>query len=267
MQHLSVRANGTMRSSVRKAIEDQQLLLHYQPIVDLHDGRIVAAEALLRVRHPVYGIVPPAQFLPSIALHSDYRLLNLWVLRTAAREIREIQRRSAAYVLLSVNIAPQHIGDRSCVADFVEMVEAEDVDPSEVLLELTENAGLTDVELGIETLLALRKLGFRFAIDDFGTGFATLDSLATLPVDFIKLDRRFVTHFQSGKHSAIVEFVLRLAEQLGVQVVIEGIERRSELAFARDRNARYGQGYFFAPAVGIDDLRAIVKTRGTAPLL
>ncbi len=251
-----------MPSVVRKAIEDRQLFLQYQPIVDLHNGRVVAAEALLRVREPAYGVVPPARFLSSITHQDDHRLLNLWVVRTAAREIRDIWQRVAADMLLAVNIAPQHIADRGCVSDFVDAIGSERIEPSKLLLEITESAALVDAQRGVEAIVALQRLGVRFAIDDFGTGFATLDGFATLPIDVIKLDRRFVEHFRSEKHSAIVDSVLRLAAQLGIPVVIEGIERHSELAFARSRTARYGQGFLFAPAVGIEDLRTIVKTRG-----
>lgn len=239
---------------LKNAIRKDELLLEYQPIVELSTGRIAAAEALVRWRHPTRGVLAPGHFLPALKRAGEHRELDLWVLATATRELRALEARTNTSLRLSVNLSPQHLCDLDSITEFARVIQEECSDPSRLILEVVESAALCDTVLAVQAINRLKKLGVRFAIDDFGTGFATLDYLACLPADFIKIDRAFIGNCGNAKHAVIIEAVLALARRLDIETIMEGIEQPAHLAFSQSCGARYGQGFLLCRPVSAAQL-------------
>ncbi len=240
-------------------IAQDQLVLRYQPIVDLHDDSLFAVEALLRWMHPTHGELLPAAFLGQIRSDRDHRELDLWVLNRAMQEVA-ILPPAFGSVALSINVGAEHLGAPNSIADLVAAIARSDFDPRRLIVELTESSALRDTAAAVSRIDELKRAGVRFAIDDFGTGCATLDYLARLPADFLKIDRSFIAAFREEKRAAIVEAVLMLARRFDIAVVVEGIEREEQLDFARSRRARYAQGFFLGRPLPLAALFARAET-------
>ncbi|MFV0257924.1 MAG: putative bifunctional diguanylate cyclase/phosphodiesterase [Acidimicrobiales bacterium] len=263
LQHHAMR-RLELRTDLDRTMADNQLVLVYQPIVELVTGRAVGVETLLRWPHPVQGFIPPGEFIPVAESTGQIRALGHWILNRAADEMPEVVAaagRPDFYV--SVNVSAQQLAE----ADFVAQVEAAFghlLPTHRLVIELTETSLSTDPDQAIEVLNAVRALGARIALDDFGTGYSSMATLSDFPIDVLKLDRSFVTELHtSGGRRAMVAAVVDLARALDFDVIAEGIENEIERRTLVDLGCRYGQGYLFAKPGSIADLATYRAPVGT----
>ncbi len=252
------------RAELQRALERDELRLHFQPIVNLATGAIEGAEALVRWQHPTRGLLPPAEF---VGLAEETNLivpLGAWVLRTACRHAAgwrdEFPDEPERYV--SVNVAGHQL-QRAEFLDEVERALRESALPASCLmLEVTESALLEDSTTNARRLQALRRLGVRLAIDDFGTGYSALNYLRRFRMDVLKIDRSFIDGVDNpSEQSALVDAILTMARALDLRVVAEGIEEDPQLAHLRGRACALGQGYLFARPLPPAELTALLASQ------
>ncbi len=243
-----------LERDLRRALAREELVLYYQPKVDLGTGRVTVLEALVRWRHPTRGLVPPGDFIPLAEESGLIVPLGRWALRVACRQVVAW---TTAYPgqpgpRLAVNLSAREFRDPDLVASVAATLAATGLAPDRLILEVTETAAMEQVEAAIQTLTALRVLGTRLALDDFGTGHASLAYLQRLPLDTLKLDRAFFA--DTPQNRAIVGAVTTLAHGLGLDVTAEGLETAGQVAWARAAGCERGQGYYFSRPLPADEL-------------
>lgn len=255
----------SLGNDLSRALGDQQLMLHYQPVVDLRTEAIVGFEALLRWNHPTEGSIPPDRFIP---LAEDSGLIvpiGRWVLQEACRTAAEWVRSSTAHagLTMAVNVSARQLASPDLLTHVEEALAAADLDPGHLVLEMTETALIKDVDAAAEALAALRALGVRLAIDDFGTGFSSLSYLRQFPVDILKIDRSFTATITGAPRApALVRGLLALARELGLETIAEGIELPSQRDHLRRERCDLAQGYLFSPAVDVGTATALLGGGG-----
>jgi EAL domain-containing protein (putative c-di-GMP-specific phosphodiesterase class I) len=226
-----------IQEGLRRALAEDELRLHYQPIVDLETRKPIAVEALVRWQHPQEGLLPPGRFLP-VAERSGQLMSAIgdWVLRRACSE-------TAGWpVRVSVNVSARELGEPG-FAQRVAAVAA--ADPDRIALEITETALMEGGDTAIAGLDALAELGLQVYLDDFGTGYSSLTRLARLPLTGIKLDRTFVARAADERDRRIIEAALSIGRAGELAVVAEGVETEEQLELLRAHGCRYAQGYLF----------------------
>jgi diguanylate cyclase (GGDEF)-like protein len=247
-----------LRSELGEALARKEFMLHYQPIVEVTSGRPVGVEALLRWDHPRRGRVEPMQFIP-VAEETELIIpIGRWVLMEACRRAVELDPRPGG-LEIAVNVSAVQLRDAGLVDDVLRALDSSGLDPSRLILELTESAVVTDIDAAAVTLCELRTHGVRIALDDFGAGYASLRHLRAFPVDIVKLDRSFVVSSLEND-STVLSGLIAMAASLGMETVGEGIEEPGQLDMLRSLHCRYAQGYLIArpmPSDRLDDVYAI----------
>ena len=232
---------------VRRALECRQFHLHYQPQVGLAGGRVTAVEALLRWQHPVRGPVPPLEFVP---LAEETRLIvpiGAWVLDEACRQLAAWRGEGLPPVRMSVNLAAPQLSDGELLQQVGRAVGAHHLHPGDLEVEITERVALSDERLTARVLAGLKETGVRVTLDDFGTGYSSALVLAKFPFDTLKVDRSFVERIVQGrKERAVTAAIIRLAHEIGLSVVVEGVETAAQLECMRELGADEIQGFLFA---------------------
>lgn len=247
--HARAVARLQMETELRRAVERQEFLVYYQPLVSLLTGRLSGFEALVRWQHPQQGILAPAKF---IVLAEETGLLNpidQWVLREACRQMQQWQEEIPTIppLLISTNMGNKLFSQPNLIQQISQVLTDTGLDALSLKLEITENVLAENDESTIATLLQIKALGVQLSIDDFGTGYSSLSRLHHFPIDELKIDRSFISKIGAGKGNlAITETILTLAKKLGVSEIAEGIETAEQLAYLRELNCAYGQGYFFS---------------------
>jgi diguanylate cyclase (GGDEF)-like protein/PAS domain S-box-containing protein len=241
---------------LRKAVEDHQWILYYQPIIDLETGVTESVEALLRWREPAGGLILPGEFIPLAEEMGVIAAIGDWVVDEMARQWRR-WRSAGRMIDVSFNLSPRQLWQPNLVRSIMAKLTRERVDPQSVTVEITESAAMSDPDRVQRTLHELHGRGMRLAIDDFGTGHSSLARLKHLPVDILKIDRSFVQDIpQDPDASTMVRAMIQLAVSLGMTPVAEGIETPEQHAFMVDAGCRLGQGFLFStpvPAAEIQD--------------
>ena len=251
-----------MLAQLRSALDRHEFVLFYQPKVDMVDGRVVGAEALIRWQHPERGLVPPAEFLPYLE-GSDLEIaVGEWVIETALAQIEMWSNSAAICIPISVNISPKHLLKPDFAARLQWAVSRYAALPEHSLeLEIVENAALGDINAAIAVLTACKKLGFGFALDDFGTGYSSLSYFQRLPVDVLKIDQSFVRNMHENiADREIVESVIKLAQVFNRTVIAEGVETAEHAALLQRIGCRFMQGYGIARPMRADQLLGWIKT-------
>jgi diguanylate cyclase (GGDEF)-like protein len=235
-----------LQVELRGALERQELLLFYQPIYEMHDGRLKGFEALVRWSHPSRGLIAPERFIPLAEESGLIVPIGRWVLQQAIRQITAWDRRhpSARSLSISVNVSTVQLAAPGLIRDVQSELERSGIAPRRVMLEITEGSLAKDTGRTIEVLEQLRELGLRIAIDDFGTGYASLSHLQRLPVDILKVDKSFVAALSEGGRSReLLEAILGVGRALSLAVVAEGIEAQSQMTVLREMGCEMAQGY------------------------
>ena len=235
-----------LQVDLRRAVERNEFVVHYQPIVDACSGSIEAIEALVRWQHPLRGLVAPADF---IEVAEDAGLIGgigTFVLRDSCERLRGWHARNPELVL-NVNVSARQLNDRNFVLDLKQTLDATGIDPRMLQLEITESVFLERVDLVGHLLAAIRHLGVRVALDDFGTGYSALSYLEQYRVDTLKIDRTFTQRVTESPVSfAIIRTIVELARALEIKVVAEGVETPEQLAALRDCGCHSAQGFLFS---------------------
>ncbi|HWS02334.1 MAG TPA: EAL domain-containing protein [Gammaproteobacteria bacterium] len=265
---LSTRANErlTLEASLRKALELNQLRLHYQPQIDMHNGRIVSAEALLRWEHPALGLIPPDKFIPLAEETGLIVPIGEWVLQTACRQAYAWIKRYPFFRSIAVNISGRQFQGGKLVTTVQQMLEQSGLPACNLELEITESYLMGKAEQTVITLDALRELGLSLSIDDFGTGYSSLGYLKRFAVDKLKIDRSFVRDVTTDPNDeAIAKAVIALGHSLQMQIVAEGIETPEQCALLLQHGCDLAQGYLFSrpvPAEAFAQLLAVEAAKG-----
>jgi diguanylate cyclase (GGDEF)-like protein len=244
--HVAVMERLELEADLQRAVERGELLLHYQPVVELCDARVIGLEALLRWNHPVRGLVPPGDF---IALAEEARLmpqLGRWVLHEACRQAAA-WRRDGSRASIAVNMSGTHLQSGSLARNVSEALDRSGLPAEALVLEITETVIMSDIEPTIEALRELKDLGVRLAVDDFGTGYSSLQYLRRFPIDILKIDKAFVDDLGGGSDdAALARAIIDLGQSFELAVVAEGIEREEQRMRLLELGCDLGQGFLFA---------------------
>ena len=253
-----------LEAELRVALERDEFLLHYQPIVDLSSERLVGTEALVRWQHPTRGLLGPNEFITAAELSGLIIPLGTWVLRTACQQTAEWQRRDPdrAPLTVAVNLSPRQLLDRTLVVTVSQALHDSGLAASSLCLEITEGSVIKDFEATMPTLTALRALGISLALDDFGTGYSSLSYLKQLPVNSVKIDRSFVGDLEHDNPNAqIVLAIIDLAHALGMSVTAEGAETVGQLTTLKAMRSDQAQGYLLGRPMATNALTDLLDHR------
>ncbi len=249
----------TPSAELKTAIERDELVLHYQPLVELETGQIVGLEALVRWNHPRRGLIQPDEFIPLAEETGLIVPLGRFVLQRACRQASRWHAQSTGFkTTISVNLSPRELTEADIVSEVRRTLEESGLEPQYLVVEITENVMMdpfTDI------LDELKTLGVRIAVDDFGTGYSSLGYLDRLPIDIVKIDRAFIEHLTGPDQSPLARIVLQIGDALGLETMAEGIETVEQLQYLQKLGCSVGQGYLFAPPMDADAVEALLHAR------
>lgn len=254
-----------LETDLRRAIEQQEFCLYYQPIISLATDRIAGFEALVRWQHPQYGLISPAEFIPVAEETGLIIPLGQWIFQAACQQLFIWQTKfpQDPPLIMSINLSGQQFSQPDLLVEQIEQtLKTTGLDGRSVKLEITESIAMNDVESAITVLLRLKSLNLRLGIDDFGTGYSSLSYLHRFPVDTLKVDRSFVSQMgDTGEDVAIVQTIVILSHTLGMDVIAEGVETSAQRAKLQMLNCEYGQGYFFSKPVDSETATALLASK------
>jgi diguanylate cyclase len=245
----------SIQSSLRRALERSELVLHYQPKLSLETGAVVGVEALVRWSHPERGLVPPAQFIPIAEECGLIVPLGRWVLRQACRQAKSWIDAGLPPTRMAINISAVELRAKDFVTTVRDVLTETGLDPDCLELELTETFLMQDSKATAVVLQAIKALGVHLTLDDFGTGYSSLSYLKRFPIDTLKIDQSFVRDLTTDLDDAsIVRAVIGMGKSLNMRVVAEGVETSEQLAFLKEQICPEGQGYFFSRPIEAEAL-------------
>jgi diguanylate cyclase (GGDEF)-like protein/PAS domain S-box-containing protein len=261
-----VSASVSLENDLRQALDKQEIFVVYQPLVSLRSGAFAGVEALMRWRHPTRGLVPPVEFIPIAEACGLIGTLGQFVLQTACSAFAAMPCLSASasgrQPTLAVNLSRAQLRQTGLVADVQDALRANGLSPEQLVLEVTESLAAQDAVV-LSTLHAIRELGVALSLDDFGTGYSSLSCLHELPVNYVKVDRSFVSQAEvSAYHRVLIEATIRMAQTLGLQTVAEGIETAGQAELMATLGCDKGQGYLYSKPLEADALVEWVALRG-----
>jgi predicted signal transduction protein with EAL and GGDEF domain len=246
----------TLEAELVLAAERNEFELFYQPQIQLVDGHLVGAEALIRWRHPERGLVSPGEFMPIVNTSPISERIAEWVLETACAKAAAWER-AGQKLRIGVNLSPSQLQSGDLASSVAQALARTGLSPTSLELEVTEDILLHDEQGALDTFLKIQELGVRLVFDDFGTGFASLSYLKKFPLDGLKIDRSFVLGLLANPDdAAIVSSTIGLSKQLGLSVIAEGIEDRATADFLVRMGCEEGQGYFFGRPMPARDFEA-----------
>ncbi len=256
----SAGARLNLERRLRRALRDNEFLLHYQPQVDIESGQIVGTEALVRWLDPEVGLVPPSSFIPMAEESGLIGPLSEWVLREACRQNKAWQDEGLPPARVSVNLSARVFQQRDIARLVMQVLDETGLEPKYLELELTESTIMRNAEEAVSMLNELHALGIGLAIDDFGTGYSSLSYLKRFPVDRLKIDRSFVSDIGvSGDDETITSAIIALAHSLKLQVIAEGVETSAQLDFLKERACDEMQGFYFARPLSTDAIAQLMQ--------
>ncbi len=261
---INARSSERLRiaNELRKAIENNELVLHYQPKVDTKTERINGVEALIRWQHPEHGLIPPGKFIPIAEENGLIIPISDWVLQEACRQAKQWQEEGIGIVPVSVNVSSSHFKQRRLLDSVSKVLADNRLTPACLELELTESVILENAEDNIQSLHELKQMGVCLALDDFGTGYSSLSYLTRFPLDTLKIDRSFIQDIhKNAANASIVSAMVLMAHSLGLKTVAEGVETAAEYAAISGKNCDSIQGYYFYRPLPIAELNKILTLK------
>ncbi len=259
--HAVVSQRMELEAELRVALERGDLWMAYQPVVSLVTGEVRGVEALARWNHPERGPIPPGQFIPVAEASGLILPIGRWVLRTAAAQMRQWQDRfpTRSPLQINVNLSAHQLREPGFGAEVAEVLTTTGLDPTSLVLEMTESLLVEDTELTIAKLELLRQTGVKIAIDDFGTGYSSFSYLLRFPVDELKIDQSFVAPLRAGaREAAVVQAIVSMGHTLGVETVAEGVETPDQLAELVASGCDHAQGYHLAMPMPADEVERLL---------
>jgi diguanylate cyclase (GGDEF)-like protein/PAS domain S-box-containing protein len=257
-----------LKSKLRRALERDELEIKYQPKVDLRNGRIIGAEALLRWRLPGHGDIPPSHFIP-LAEETNLILdIGEWVLNRVCLDYRQLQSKGGDPGRISLNLSLKQLRQASFILRCRSVFRRHQVSPTAFELEITETTLMADPQRTVRLLDELYAMGLHLSIDDFGTGYSSLSALQQFPIGTLKIDQSFVRDaVEDAGDATIVRTIIEMGRSLGMEVIAEGVESRAQLQFLRESSCHYGQGRLFGEPCTADELLALLtrQAAGSAP--
>lgn len=250
-----------IETDLRYAIERNELVVYYQPIIDLNTIELIGFEALMRWQHPIRGLIPPVEFIPISETTGQIVPMTLWILRESCRQVVEWTQfyGLSRCPMISVNLSGKHFAQPNLVEQIKKITDETGINVSSLKLEITESAVMENAESAIRMLKQLRDIGVQLSIDDFGTGYSSLSYLHSFPIHTLKVDRSFVCSMEAGSENGeIVRTIIALAKALNLSVIAEGIESIHQLHQLRVLGCEYGQGYLFSRPVPKDEAVKLV---------
>jgi diguanylate cyclase (GGDEF)-like protein/PAS domain S-box-containing protein len=251
-----------LETDLRRALDRQEFFIQYQPLVALDDFRLQGFEALVRWQHPERGLISPMDFIPVAEDTGQILAIGQWALHEACRQMRRWQKRypSDPPLSISVNLSGRQFTQPNLIEMVSDILADTKLDPRSLKLEITESVVMENIDTATEMLRQLRALGVQLSIDDFGTGYSSLSYLHRFPIDTLKIDRSFVTQMvDNNENIEIVRTIVMLAQNLGMDVVAEGVETKEQLALLRKLGCENGQGYFFSRPVSVGGAEKIIS--------
>jgi diguanylate cyclase (GGDEF)-like protein len=249
-----------LENDLRKAIEREELVLHYQPRVNLKSGRIIGMEALVRWNHPVRGMISPGEFIPVAEESGLIAPIGEWVLKTACRQTR-LWHQAGYDLRISVNLSARQFGQEGMLGTIDETLNECGMQGQWLELELTESLIMQNPESTIGLLNQLKERGIWIAIDDFGTGYSSLNYLKRFPIDILKIDQSFVRDISSDPNdAAIAETIIALGHSLNLEVIAEGVETTEQLAFLKSRHCDELQGFLFSRPLPVNRFSQLLES-------
>jgi EAL domain-containing protein (putative c-di-GMP-specific phosphodiesterase class I) len=250
----------TLEGSLRRALERDEFLLHYQPKAAVAGGAITGVEALLRWRHPERGLVPPAEFIPVLEETGLIVRASEWVLDAVCRQLVQWKHAGIDPVPVAVNLSAREFLAPDLGSTISRILRTHGLDPSLLELEITESSLMVNPHEAARTLEYLKRLGVGLSIDDFGTGYSSLSYLKRFPLDALKVDRSFVRDIPSDANDAAITLaVISMAHSLGLKVIAEGVENAAQLAFLAQHGCDQVQGYYLARPVAAQACTELLK--------
>lgn len=254
-----------LENTLRRALKQKELVVHYQPLIELATGSITGVEALVRWQHPELGLLLPAHFVSAAEVSGLIIPIGDWVLRTACRQAYVWNKRLDTQLTVSVNLSARQFSQQDLLAQIRSALQETGLDPSLLELEITESNAMQNAENTIHTLRDLKIAGVSISMDDFGTGYSSLNYLKRFPIDTLKLDQSFVRDVATdATDAAIVSAVIAMAHSLNLKVVAEGVETAEQLAFLSQRHCDIIQGFYFSAPMPAEELEPYLMERKVA---
>jgi EAL domain-containing protein (putative c-di-GMP-specific phosphodiesterase class I)/GGDEF domain-containing protein len=259
-QNIQINRSRSLEACLEPAFKDCQFELHYQPKVNLVSRQIFGAEALLRWNHPAYGMILPDIFIPVVENSPLLPEITLWALNTALRQSMTIRERSPDF-RTAVNISPRLLDQPDLVDLVSRALKTWDTDPQSLILEVTETSMMVNHEISQQNLKKLSESGVMLSIDDFGTGYSSYSYLQQLPVQEMKIDQSFVREMLSNSNSErLIRSMINLGHDMGINVLVEGIETPEEMTRLRELGCVYGQGFLIGKPMPFDEIHEWIET-------
>jgi diguanylate cyclase (GGDEF)-like protein/PAS domain S-box-containing protein len=256
-----------IETALRKAIRNEEFVLHYQPKVELKTGRVTGLESLLRWQRPGHGLVPPNEFIPVLEETGLIVPVGNWVIATVCKQINVWERSGVGAMQVSVNVSGRQLLEGDLDAQVGAALAAAGIAPSSLELELTESSLMVNTDRTVECLSRLKRRGVQISIDDFGTGYSSLAYLRRFPIDKLKIDILFVRNITtSADDAAIALAIIGMAHSLKLEVIAEGVETSEQLSYLRRNGCDHIQGYYFSKPLALPDIEQLLRADKRLPL-
>ncbi|WP_347332393.1 sensor domain-containing protein [Marinimicrobium locisalis] len=249
-----------MENHLRRAVDQNELFLHYQAKRDLKTGAVAGVEALVRWQHPVLGVVSPGDFIPLAEETGLIVLIGRWVLRTACEQSAQWQKQGLLPVCISVNLSPRQFYDEHLISDIQQALDDSGLRPENLELEITESMVMQNTDRAIDILRGIKALGVRLAIDDFGVGYSSLAQIKRFPIDTLKVDGSFIRDIPANfEDKAITQAIIAMGKTLSLTVIAEGVETVEQESFLREHECDQSQGFYFSRPLVAEGFEELLK--------
>lgn len=259
--HDKLKLEKRIENAFDEAIESDQFQLYIQPKVDMQTGRIIGGEALVRWIHPEYGFISPGEFVPVLEKNASVIEMDKFIWKKVFQFISRLKQQDNLELPVSINVSRLHAYDETLVKTLLDFSENYSVNPRLVPLELTESAYSENEELMYQKINSLKEHGFLFSMDDFGSGYSTMNMLVTQPVDEVKIDRAFLFHIENPKSQTLVRHSIAMLHELGLSIVVEGVENENQKDFLINSGCRCAQGFLFYKPMPAESFRQLLTSQ------